>query len=349
MKRDLLRIIKRTTVIFLMTVIILSSSNMAKDYSVFSHRVKEHRKDCNSCHKIPTPNWASARKYPDVADYPGHASCVGCHSQQFFSGAIPAICTICHTNPSPRSSGGRFAFPLNKRKGEFETIFPHDVHQDIIALNNKQFTDRSIAVAHFVKASFTQIKGDDKKDNKPVFNNCTICHTTPETLPETKPRKLTKNLDMVAVAHQETFQPRAEFFKNMPQNHASCFNCHYQGQSPTKTECADCHRLTGAHFDTKIISRYSLKFNHESKNHREKDCTICHIRITQVSDIRVLTDADVPILTCATSSCHLENLEAEKAKRGESLAKKEPVFQCIYCHSSEIGSFQIPPSHEKLK
>src|SRR5919109_945765 len=51
----------------------------AVDYSKFSHATKEHREDCSKCHNIPTKNWQTARQFPDVADYPDHASCVRCH------------------------------------------------------------------------------------------------------------------------------------------------------------------------------------------------------------------------------------------------------------------------------
>src|SRR5215212_10354202 len=85
------------------------------DYSKFSHRSLQHSQQaCNSCHKFPTANWNKVRKadqaFPDVTDYPEHSSCLGCHRPQFFNGARPAICTNCHTNPSPRDSS-RHPFP----------------------------------------------------------------------------------------------------------------------------------------------------------------------------------------------------------------------------------------------
>lgn len=340
MKNGLLQTILIKSAFILSVISLLSPVVLPRDYSNFSHRTKEHRGNCNSCHQIPTANWASARSYPDVADYPGHASCINCHRTQFFAGPKPAICTICHVVVSPRASG-RFKFPHNPGRSEFETIFPHNLHQDIIARN----IEEPIAVAHFVNANF--ILDDEKKDEKPKFNNCAICHITPEKLPNTRPRKTKEKLSMVASAHGDSFRPTAAFFKTLPQNHASCFNCHYQGQRPTKTECASCHRLTADHSDTETISRYSLKFNHEDENHRNKDCTTCHIRITQVSDLRTLTDADVPILTCSTSSCHGKILTEELTKRSESLTKKEAVFECNYCHTAPIGDYQVPPSHEK--
>ncbi len=82
--------------------------------------------------------------FPDVADYPDHPSCVNCHRNEFFRGARPVICTICHTNVSPRD-GTRHPFQ-NPEEGfvralkkprtsgtQFVMNFPHDRHQDVMA------------------------------------------------------------------------------------------------------------------------------------------------------------------------------------------------------------------------
>src|SRR5215210_4064090 len=84
------------------------------DYSKFTHSTPAHRKDsCASCHKTPSDNWTKARAadaaFPDITDYPEHESCLGCHRQQFFNGARPPICAVCHTVVSPRA-GGRHPF-----------------------------------------------------------------------------------------------------------------------------------------------------------------------------------------------------------------------------------------------
>ena len=84
------------------------------DYTKFTHTTAAHRKDsCDSCHKSPSDNWTQVRDaasaFPDITDYPEHGSCISCHRQQFFRGARPAICTVCHTVVSPRS-GARFPF-----------------------------------------------------------------------------------------------------------------------------------------------------------------------------------------------------------------------------------------------
>lgn len=304
----------------------------------FSHASTAHKKiNCSSCHKVPTPNWVAARGYPDVSDYPGHASCINCHRADFFAGNRPAICAGCHTNPGPRGSA-RFPFPVRSRSQEFSTIFPHDVHQDLIASNKRQ---ADIAVAHFVSASFKPM--DDPK--LPEFNNCAVCHKTPEALPKHGPRALA-NLKPLAEAATEAFAPKPGFFKDSPNSHASCFTCHYQNQKPDRTDCAGCHKLTAPYFESNVVARYSLKFDHLSKNHVNKDCTTCHVRITQNPDITLMKDADVPILTCSTSSCHGPAIREEIGKREASLADKGPVFQCVYCHSPAIGRYPVPQNHQ---
>ncbi len=315
----------------------LLTESPAQKRDRFSHAVADHKKkDCSSCHTIPTKNWAAARGFPDVSDFPGHASCIGCHRRDFFAGNRPAICAGCHISPGPRGTA-RFPFPVSSRSTEFSTIFPHDVHQDLIAKNEK---NRDVAVAHFVSASFRRVAADDKTQ----FNNCAICHKTSTTLPKTEPR-INPLLTPIADAATENFTPKATFFKDSPSGHSSCFQCHFQGLNPTGTECAGCHRLEEPYFDQNLLRRYSLKFDHASTNHANKDCTTCHLRITQNADLRSMKDADVPILTCSTSSCHGSNILEEIGKRETGDAEKRPVFQCNYCHTPAIGRFPIPASH----
>ena len=97
----------------------------AVDYSKFSHATQKHQAACNSCHKAPTKDWMKASAFPDVSDYPGHDACVSCHRPQFFRGARPPICSVCHSKTSPRDEA-RFAFPNSASKPQFTTEFPHD-------------------------------------------------------------------------------------------------------------------------------------------------------------------------------------------------------------------------------
>jgi len=351
--RTALRILVIALVAVCSAAWLLLSATAQKRRNEFFHNTAAHKKiDCASCHKTPTANSVSVRGFPDVADYPGHSSCVQCHRSDFFQGNNPAICTICHTAPSPRN-GTRFPFPVRSRSQEFTTIFPHNAHQDIIARNERP--DGTVP-AHFVNASFGGLMENAQAlayaratdaappadDPPPQFNNCAICHQTLSAMPKFGNRQPMRAQALVQ-ASLDSFAPRAEFFKSTPEGHASCFSCHYQGQKPVRTDCAGCHRPAAPYLASDVITRYSLRFDHQPQHHAIKDCTVCHVRITQNSDISTMKDADVPFMTCA--ACHDKDFEKERKNRAESIAAKQPAFQCAYCHVSEIGRFETPASH----
>lgn len=302
----------------------------------FSHSTTAHKKqDCASCHKIPTSNWLSARGFPDVAQFPGHVACASCHRQDFFVGNKPAFCAGCHTNAGPRSAP-LFPFPVRSRSHEFATIFPHNVHQDVIARTRRG--DAEVAVAHFVNASFRKLT-----DDPPKFNNCAICHETASSLPKFEPRMPAGQAPIAG----DNFTPSAKFFKTMPSGHASCFECHYQGLEPVATNCAGCHRLTQPYFESAVVKRYSLKFDHSAVNDKgdlvhTRDCMTCHVRISGNGDLKTMKDADVPIMSCMSCHNHENDLKIELDKRAAS-----KPFQCSYCHTAAIGALPAPPSHEK--
>jgi len=130
----------------------------------------------------------------------------------------------------------------------------------------------------------------------------------------------------------------------MPSGHQTCFQCHFQGVKPVATDCAGCHKLTAPYMDSPLTKRYSIKFDHNQKEHSVRDCMTCHVRISQNSDLKTLVDADVPFVACV--SCHNDKITEETTKRSETLAAKQPAFQCIYCHAPAVGRFPIPKSHE---
>jgi hypothetical protein len=310
----------------------------------FSHSSAAHKKlNCASCHKVPTSNWVAARGFPDVAQFPGHVACASCHRQDFFIGNRPTFCAGCHTSAGPRSAP-LFPFPVRSRSHEFKTIFPHNVHQDVIAAAPRR--SGPIAVAHFVNASYRTVA-----DDPPRFNNCAVCHETATTLPKFASRIPTGETPL-AEAGADNFTPQARFFKTMPTGHASCFECHYQGVKPVASNCAGCHQLTTPYSLSTTVRRYSLKFDHSETNEKgdlvhTRDCMTCHVRISGNGDLKTLKDADVPILACTSCHNHAADLKTELDKRAESIDKKTPVFQCNYCHTTAMGGFRVPPSHEK--
>lgn len=141
-------------------IIVISVAQI--DYSKFSHATKQHQAECKTCHVVPTKDWTKLSKFPDIVDYPDHSACVSCHRRQFFKGARPPICSVCHEKTGPREET-RFAFRNPALRLQFTTEFPHDKHQDVIA---RLFTPRKrVDLAH----------ASPPEQN---YNNCTICHAS---------------------------------------------------------------------------------------------------------------------------------------------------------------------------
>ena len=312
-----------------------ASRPTAVDYSRFSHATKKHQDACNTCHKVPTSNWRKVRDYPDIADYPDHDSCLNCHRAQFFKGAKPVICSVCHSKVSPRDAA-RFAFRNPARKRQFTIEFPHDKHQDVIA---KLFLGSPVEQRPgFVHASFTlsSLNADDKTKH---YNNCEICHG-PRPMPAVAP----------ASGWVDGFVPDNLTLKAVPASHASCFSCHWKSEQPLSDNCAGCHKLPSAAVMITAVDsrpkRISMKFRHDGggegdkKNH-PAECTVCHINITKASTLRGL-EPDVPIFpSCADSSCHKNVLSEELVKYN----KAPGSFSCVKCHTSDMGSKKPPNSH----
>lgn len=347
----------------------LTTSNAQRRSNVFSHNTTAHKvgkyKDCNSCHTLPEKNWTSARRdklepFPDVTNFPykRHMTCNGCHIRDVYTdGGV--FCGSCHTTASMRATGGRgvLGFPNRRHPQQFKTVFPHDVHQDLLATNLRK-TD--YAPAHFIPVAFNRVDEKPKAD----FYNCAICHKSYEEkapIPKNQMRS-PFGLKAVAPVGADTFMRpvTAAFFKNSPEGHESCFSCHYQFQNlpQGKQSCAGCHELTKPfkpYFDRNLINRYSLKFDHDRKGHVEKDCMSCHLRITQNADVRVKDAAGVPIVAdvpiVACRACHETPDDTAAWKQILSaeidLREKSATFQCSYCHTSAIGRFEIPVSHRK--
>jgi hypothetical protein len=353
------------------------------DYTKFSHRTSQHQQEsCDSCHTIPTRNWTQARDreaaFPDVTDYPQHASCINCHRRQFFSGARPAICSVCHTVVSPRA-GGRHPFENpsesfvksekgKKTRSEFALNFPHDRHQDVMAEVMPSF--KAAGGAAFIRASY------EPQGEKKSVDSCSICHQTYEPAGEPPseyvskpPGELPKNELRV-----EAFWLKTGMLKTTPSSHASCFNCHWQegGERPLSSDCAACHKLLppgqsaaskpaqpdadasnpSAKGITDVgvfghwMQRRVARFRHEQSDHMGKGCTTCHVGITAASKINADT-LFVPITTCSSSSCHggtkkdiFKEIEQRKKPDGAN-------FQCAKCHIN-YGKEPTPKSHTDM-
>lgn len=355
------------------------------DYTKFSHATAQHKKACDSCHENPSENWARVRAadsaFPDITDYPEHASCIDCHRRQFFVGARPAICTVCHTQVSPRADA-RFPFEnpedafaksakAKTRREDFEIYFPHDRHQDVMA------RVKTANAFGFVHASFAPRAAEDKR-----VDACTICHETYQPGGDSTEEYVTKptaELKSNALGLEEFWLKRG-MFKTSPRGHDSCFRCHWQegGEAPRSNDCAGCHKLlqpgvaskpADAHAktdadasnpsvknitDSDVLSHWVVRraatFRHEKADHIKVGCTACHIYITSSENLAAGFDL-VPIKTCASSSCHGNTNKSSGSKKiifdEVEQRKKDPSYACAKCHIN-LGREPVPKSHTDL-
>ena len=292
------------------------SAAAAVDYTKFSHSTKKHQAACNTCHKTPTKDWTKVSAFPDITDYPDHEACVSCHRTQFFKGARPPICSVCHSKTSPRDDV-RYAFRNAASQLQFTIEFPHDRHQDVIALL-RGFRSPKV-LAHAAPQN---------------FNNCTICHAPGAVV--SKP----------AGGWIDAYTPPPATFKSVPVDHASCFNCHWKAQEPVASNCNGCHKLaTNPYVPAAAPTRISLKFMHEGGGEKKQhvaECTTCHINITKAATLRGLKP-DVPITSC--TECHNKPGSRQDLDKELSALDKNRAFTCVYCHTSNVGNQDAPTSH----
>ncbi|MEP6947386.1 MAG: cytochrome c3 family protein [Acidobacteriota bacterium] len=331
-------------------------------FAEFSHNAKAHRLECSKCHKFPSDNWKKVRPeteaFPDITEYPKHDSCVSCHKQQFFRGAPPQICSICHVNPGPRDStrrpypNPREIFDLTPKgktaTSDFVIGFPHDKHVEIVS----QVPERGVS---FVNASF--VRGDRRLAGE---ESCSVCHKTMKPQGDSKDEFVTPPPTTLG----DTFWLKKGTFKTAPIGHTTCFTCHSadSGMTPGPSDCATCHKLRPpmppSDFNLKLAASMKIndkvmmdawrlrsssgKFQHEFMAHVDMPCSTCHTVTTMKTDDP--STIKVPIASCAT--CHA----TAKADDGGAInyeidaRKKDPKFECIKCHTA-FGKLAVPTSH----
>ncbi|MFY9611537.1 MAG: cytochrome c3 family protein [Blastocatellia bacterium] len=354
------------------------------DYSRFTHNNPPHQQKCDSCHKFPSSNWKQIRKgdeaFEDVTDYPEHSSCLGCHRQQFFRGATPSICRVCHVDPSPRNSA-RYPFPNPREifdastKGqsefsEYKVYFPHEKHEGMFGQARPAIEpDRG---ARLVRASSQQENEAKGQETQPTKNSsCLKCHRDYKPQGESDEEFVTKPPKDLP---ENAFWLKKGTFKTAPQDHALCFTCHSQegGLMPAASDCAACHKLlspgqivarreTHGDFDPKMAAAMGItdktmlekwrrreagKFRHEWVIHADLSCTDCH----NTAKINTLDGKgpEVPVLSCggAGSGCHVTATSDEGGALNAEFDQKksEPGFQCTKCHVL-LGTRSAPESH----
>ena len=331
------------------------------NYKEFPHSTKAHQIECSSCHKFPSSNWNKVRTgtdaFPDVTEYPSHESCLKCHMQQFFKGAKPNICSICHTNPSPRDST-RHPFPNPREifdaspKGktamsDFVIGFPHDKHVDIVAGHN---TKSSV----FINAAFTSARKSVAEES------CAVCHKTMLPQDKSDDEFVTKPPATIG----DGFWLKKGTFKSAPTGHTTCFTCHSAdaGMLPAPSNCAACHQpkppQPAGDFDAKFAATLGIEnkmmfdnwrrrtssgtFRHEWFSHAELSCATCH-NVSKMDTAKPET-TKVGIASCA--SCHATATSDDGGALNFEIDSrtKTPTFQCVKCHVT-FGKMAIPTSH----
>lgn len=333
-------------------------------YSEFPHNVKAHKVDCATCHKFPSDNWNKVRTgdaaFADVTEYPKHDSCLKCHTQQFFKGAKPAICSICHTDPSPRNSA-RHPFPNPREifdqspkgktaESDFVVGFPHDKHIEIVSQNGS-------GSASFVNAAFT-----DRDRRRAGEESCAVCHQTQAPQGKSDEEYLTPPPAKLG----DAFWLKKGTFKSAPIGHTTCFTCHSadSGMVPAPQTCSACHQLKppmpSADFDAKLAAPMKVeskvmmdawrkrdsagKFAHEFFAHAELSCSTCH-------NVLTMNTADpktkkVEISSCATCHATATSDDGGALNYEVDMRKKSATFECVKCHIT-FGRSPIPDSHTK--
>ncbi len=331
-----------------------------RKYSEFPHNAKAHQIECASCHKFPSKNWEEVRSageaFEDITEYPTHDSCVKCHTQQFFRGSQPVICSICHTNPSPRNST-RHPFPNpreifdNSPKGkaaqsDFDITFPHDKHIEIVSASNRRGVN-------WIVASHRPRREEE---------SCAVCHQTQAPQGNSDVEFITPPPATIG----DGFWLRKGTFKTAPLGHKTCFTCHSadSGMTPEPKNCASCHKLgspqPAADLDPKLLLASKLTdksmidswrkrdssgtFRHEFVAHTELSCSTCH-------NVAAMNTADAKTKRVGIESCAMCHVTATSDEGGAlnyeiDQRKAKATFQCTKCHLA-FGSKAIPESHTK--
>jgi hypothetical protein len=355
----------------------------------FSHQRAQHRQACDSCHKFPSANWNEVREgdaaFPDITQYPEHASCLGCHRRQFFTSErpSPSICAVCHQSAVPRSiivhpfPALPEAFDKSPKAAahtsDFLVFFPHDKHLAVLG-DARRGTGEGRAV-NFVRASFTErgararerdgalIQDDAAKANEV----CATCHQTHMPQGETDEEFITKPPEGLA---EDAFWLKKGTFKTSPRGHASCFTCHSadSGIAPAPSDCATCHRPPPAgqpaepsDFDPQLAARMNVtdrltlalwarrqtaRYRHEWFSHAELKCSDCH-KVEEMNTAEPRTTR-VPVLSCGGggSGCHITAADEEGGALNLAVARKlEDASATCTKCHAVLGARPVPSSH----
>ncbi|MBD0324978.1 MAG: hypothetical protein ICV68_01020 [Pyrinomonadaceae bacterium] len=323
------------------------------DYSRFLHDNnhvkydKANRANCSTCHRLDSPLQF------DIKDYPDHPACVNCHRQQFFIGARPVICTVCHKVSSPRDSR-RFDFPRPNTDvtREFPGRFPHALHQDLLA-TARPLHEKAEAAHGLARRSFTESATTTAADVR-AQENCATCHA-----PYDKTKKEEAGFFPGTGWPDNMLAGVGTFRKipNGPEGHRTCFVCHasadsgWKSPAPVANDCGGCHSKTApvgaassstqsqpssakttgmlaplaplmkVSFTTALLPpRRVITFQHDGGGKPEGGETGSHDIACTICHINItqqqtfIVKPDVPIASCAI--CHVVGGKKSSLKKG---------------------------------
>jgi hypothetical protein len=338
---------------------------LAATFNHETHRDPKIKLNCSNCHTIPAhefPDEIAAATKSSIKGYPYHDSCLdNCHrttAPQFFRGASPIICTVCHTRVSPRTTARDMSpFPKHDEPAmelEFPGYFPHNKHP-IPAASPSPSASPSLS--------------------------CETCHKKDDRVPI-----------LIAASGEVAFKPSEGSFMTSPTGHASCFGCHWDIPKPgvhffpgmkrglrLSDDCAGCHltpkevaqkprnQLTPntrewfENWPREWPKRVSLKFNHESRSHKQETCTACHSNIAQMETLDI-AKAELPIRSCwrchrdreptpDSPSIYIELMgEEQDVKEGKNNdpSAREGKHTCKGCHTRAVAIAPPPCNHYEL-
>ncbi len=327
--------------------------------SLFKHEDHQSGLKCSSCHAIPSATEpdriAAATRPSSVLGYPYHDSCLRCHRQQapqFFRGASPAICTVCHTRVSPRLTARDVhpQFPSLKRddkmEREYPAFFTHRQHQEPARMKDTKLLD------------------------------CATCHKLDARGPLALPLK--------GIQSEERFKTiAANTFETIPgereaKAHASCVECHWQKSQPTFDNCNGCHLTRTAYtarkleiiqppdlspnaarwfkdWPAEVPMRRALKFRHDT--HKDSGCTDCHKNMGPLpTDVPPPQSPRPDVHISACIECHGtlvgipldlvdQNIKITLCQEIDLKSDVSKNYPCVACHTALIGREKVPPSH----
>jgi len=213
------------------------------DYSIFKHNSQRHASlACTACHQR-SDNSATPR-------FPGHKSCIGCHTGQFVTPAVP-MCIICHTDVN-NSKPPLKNFPSTFNES-FNVRFDHAQHltgkaRPAAGCNGCHSRSGRAAAGLSIPATIS------------AHNQCYTCHTAGSTANG-------RDIASCGVCHEE--KPFVRTSTN-----ARSFRFAFNHTKHSRVACTECHTATAGLAQGRQVSS-PAPFEHFAAN-RGRTCLTCH-------------------------------------------------------------------------